>query len=414
MLTSLFPQAHTRYTTLPVLGGSLEGLCAWLVNLGYPLSAVRRRIEGAPLLDKCLQQRDIHSLTGCTATQLRACFPRQKRWTAQIAYSLGRSLMTYLEEQGVLTAPPPTPSERLLDAYCHHLGRVRGLAPSRIRLHWSYCAQFLRFLRYDVNVQCLSEVRIGVLEAFLTETANRLGRITMQTVVATLRSFLRFLTLSGIVPAGLDRQLESPRHYRDERFIRALSWDDVISLLNTVNRSTVKGTRDYAMLLLIATYGLRISEVASLQLEDIQWRARVIRVPRPKIGTPLDMPLTDEVATALLEYLRHRKSEESERHVFLRVRVPRGPIQPYAVAEAFYFWSERANVHPPGLGGPHCLRHALAMHLLRQGTSIKTIGDLLGHRNPESTGIYLRLPVQDLHDVALPLPITAVGPEVMA
>ena len=84
MLTSLFPQAHARYTTLPVLGGSLEGLCASLVNLGYPLSAVRRRVEGAPLLDKCLQQRDIHSLAGCTATQLRAGAPYTNSWSCTV------------------------------------------------------------------------------------------------------------------------------------------------------------------------------------------------------------------------------------------------------------------------------------------------------------------------------------------
>lgn len=82
----------------------------------------------------------------------------------------GRTLVTgvprqdFLKERGELTVPPPTPSERLLETYCHHLGRVRGLAPSRIRQHWSYCAQFLRYLRYDVNVQCPSGVSIGVLD----------------------------------------------------------------------------------------------------------------------------------------------------------------------------------------------------------------------------------------------------------
>jgi integrase/recombinase XerD len=65
---------------------------------------------------------------------------------------------------------------------------------------------------------------------------------------------------------------------------------------------------------------------------------------------------------------------------------------------------EHAGIRFPGRGGTHCLRHALAMHLLREQTPITTIGALLGHRSVESTGIYLRLDVEDLRDVALPLP----------
>ena len=160
------------------------------------------------------------------------------------------------------------------------------------------------------------------------------------------------------------------------------------------------------MLLLIATYGLRVSEVASLDLDDIQWQARIVRVPRPKVGTPLALPLTDEVAAALVAYLRHRSGEAGERRLFLRARAPRGPVQSTGVCDAFDVWAARAGVHAPGLGGPHCMRHALAMHLLRRGTPLKTLGDLLGHRSAESTGVYLRLQVEDLRDVALPLPTT--------
>jgi integrase/recombinase XerD len=166
-----------------------------------------------------------------------------------------------------------------------------------------------------------------------------------------MRSFLRFLAAGGEIPIGLDRHLESPRHHCGERLARALHWEDILSLLRGIDRSTVKGCRDYAMLLLIATYGLRRSEVSSLDIDDIQWRARAIRVPRPKVGTPLVVPLTDEVATALVEYLRQRAGEASERRLFLRVRAPRGPIQATAVLNPFDFWAVRAGVNMPGLGG---------------------------------------------------------------
>jgi integrase/recombinase XerD len=406
MLTSLFPLTHRRYTTLPVLGGVLEKLCVWLQARGFPSNAIRRRMEAAPFLDQHLRRRQIRSLRNCTAAHLRRCLPREKRWTPQIAYALGRSLLEYLHERGELTATPPTPSERLTGFYRVHLERVRGLAPRSVRQHARLAAGFLRFLKYDDRSDGLHGLQVAETDAFVIKAGARVGRITMQTVATILRSFLRFLAARGEAPAGLDRHIESPRQYRNERLVRAVPWDAVLSLLRAIDRSTLKGRRDYAMLLLIATYGLRVSEVVSLELDDIGWRARVIRVPRPKVGSPLAVPLTDEVATALVDYLRHRSPQATCRQLFLRVRVPQGPLQSTAVSDAFDVWAIRAGLRLPSLGGPHCLRHSLAMHLLRQGTPLKTIGDLLGHRSVESTGVYLRLHVEDLRDVALSLPMT--------
>ena len=405
MLTSLFPLTHTRYTSLPLVGGVLEKLCAWLEVRGFPSNAIRRRVVAAPFLDHFLRHRHVRSLRECTAAHLTACLPREERWTPQLAYALGRSLLEYLEQQGQLASTPPTPSDRVIAAYRGYLARVRGLAPTSVQRHAVLIGHFLRFLTYDDRSQGLHGLQVTEIDAFVADAGRHMGRITIQKVAAILRSFLRFLAAHGEAPVGLDAHIESPRHYRGERLVRALPRDAVLSLLQAIDRSTLKGRRDYAMLLLIATYGLRVSEVASLDLDDIAWRTRVIRVPRPKVGTPLAVPLTDEVATALLDYLRHRGPETRERRLFLRVRAPRGPIKSTAVCDVFDAWAAHAGLHVPALSGPHCLRHSLAMHLLRQGTPVKTIGDLLGHRSVESTGIYLRLHVEDLRDVALPLPM---------
>jgi site-specific recombinase XerD len=387
-----------------VLGGVLEKLCTWLQGKGFPLNAIRRRIVAARFLDECLRARGVLSLSGCTALQLKACLPREKRWTPQIAYSLGRSLLEYLQERGELATVASTPSEQVVAAYRDYLQRVRGLAPRTARRHAVMALRFLRFLKYDDRSDSLRNLRVAEIDAFVTHEGRRVGRITMQKLAAMLRSFLKFLAAREEAPAGLATCVESPRQFRGERLARALPWDQVLSLVRTVDRSTLKGCRDYAMLLLIAAYGLRAAEVAALELDDIAWRSRVIRVPRPKIGTPLVVPLTDEVATALLEYLRHRGHDDQHRRLFFRVRAPKGPIESTAVCDVFDAWAARAGLALPALGGAHCLRHSLAMHLLRQKTPIKTIGDLLGHRSVESTGIYLRLHVEDLRDVALPLP----------
>ena len=175
------------------------------------------------------------------------------------------------------------------------------------------------------------------------------------------------------------------------------------ALLRSIDRSRPLGRRDYAIFLLMATYGLRASEIAALRLDDIEWRVERIRVSRPKIGTPLLLPLTDEVGASLVDDLHRGRPSDPHREMFLRGRAPAGVLKPTAVTEAFQGWSRRSGLRIP-FQGAHCLRHSYAVHLLRQGASLKTIGDILGHRNAESTCVYLRLAVEDLRDVALSLP----------
>ena len=140
-----------------------------------------------------------------------------------------------------------------------------------------------------------------------------------------------------------------------------------------------------------------------MRLDDIEWRARLLRVPRRKTDTPLILPLTDEAGAALIDYIRHARPKSSLREVFLRVCAPEGRLRPTAATNAFRGWTRRSGLPIP-YKGPHCLRHSLAVHLLRQGAALKTIGDLLGHRSAESTCVYLRLHVEDLRDVGLNLP----------
>ena len=146
------------------------------------------------------------------------------------------------------------------------------------------------------------------------------------------------------------------------------------------------------MLLLIATYGLRSCEIVTLTLDDIDWRAGQLRISQHKTASWLVLPLTDEVGASLVDYLHHRHPCLPYREVFLRCRVPEGVLKRTAVTDVFQAWSRRSGLDIP-FHGPHCLRYSYAMHLLREGTPLKTIGDILGHRTAESTCVYLRLSI---------------------
>jgi site-specific recombinase XerD len=318
--------------------------------------------------------------------------------------ALVRSLAEYLDEQGVLADPPgKTATQELVGAYRDHLDHVRGLAKMTLAHHASSAAEFLMFLGYEADPGVLRRLKPRQLEAFIKAVGPGVCRETLQHTVAHLRSFLRFLVGREALADGLGAAIDTPRVYRGERLPRALSWKTVQAFLAAIDRSTPMGRRDYAMFLLITTYGLRTSEVAALRLDDIEWRAGRLRVPRPKVKTPIVLPLTKEVGAAIIEYLRRGRPDLSHREVFLRVRSPAGTLKPTAVTEAFQAWTRRSGLPIP-YQGPHCLRHSLAVHLLRQGTSIKAIGDLLGHRSAEATCVYLRLNIADLRDAALEVP----------
>jgi site-specific recombinase XerD len=402
MLADLCPRTHARYTSLQLLGPYVEDFVAWLQAQGYPPLPIRRRLLVLPRVDLLLHRRGVRRLGAVTHAQFLGLAPRDSQDDVYLA-AVVRSLADYLDGRGLLPCPAATPCVRIVSAYRDQLQQVRGLADSTLAGHCTTAAELLAFVGYDRHPARLQHLGARQIEAFVREVGPRLRRESLQHAVGQLRSFLRFLGSRGEIAGGLDTLVDTPRLYRGERLPRSLPWETVQAFLAAIDRSTPMGRRDYGMFMLIATYGLRTCEVANLRLDDIEWRADRLRVSRPKTRTPIVLPLTQEVGAALLDYLRHARPHLSYREVFLRVRAPAGPLASTAVTEAFQAWTRRGAL-PISYQGPHCLRHSLAVHLLRQGTSLKAIGDLLGHRSVESTCVYLRLHVEDLREAALDLP----------
>jgi site-specific recombinase XerD len=407
MLTEIYPRCHVRYESLHVLGPHLDGFVAWLRLQGYPPLPIRMRVRAAKRLDALLRQRGVRRPGDLTAAELLAYAPENSQEDIALA-AVVRSLLRYFQDQHALALAPCTPAQQLLASYRTHLESVRGLAANTVAHHDATVSELLAHLGHDQDPDRLRTLDPRRIEDFLEVVGRRVGRESLQHVVAHLRSFLRFLAACELAPAGLDTQIDTPRVYRGERLPRALPWETVLAFLRSIDRSTPMGRRDYAMFLLVVTYGLRCCEVVSLSLEDLDWREGRLNVPRPKVRSPLMLPLTAEVGAAILAYLQDGRPTLPHRQVFLRSRAPAGTLKPTALTEAFQGWVRRSGLPIP-YQGPHCLRHSLAVHLLRQGTPLKTIGDLLGHRSTESTCVYLRLHVEDLRDVALALPADVRG-----
>ena len=165
------------------------------------------------------------------------------------------------------------------------------------------------------------------------------------------------------------------------------------------------GMRDYAILMLLAAYGLRAGEIVRLRLEDIDWRRDILRVRHSKTGAYSELPLLREVGESVLRYLQKARPRSVHREIFLRRYAPHRPFKEGSALNGVTSARLKAAVITPrGKKGPHAFRHARAMSLLRSAVPLKIIGDVLGHTSAEAVGVYLKLATEDLRKVGLELP----------
>jgi len=405
MLTQLFPKTFKQYSSLPLLGSIADDFSKRLLQQGYQEGSVCNQLRTIIRIDKSLRQCGVKRLEEITRESLHAFLPAKSQDDRLLAGTI-RALERFLYEKRLLSSPkddPPSRTGMLLLLYTAYLKEVRAFADSTISHHRFTTSQFLDHLNYESNPYSLSTLNSVNVEKFVRTSGVKYSRGTLQHIVANVRGFLRFLSTKGIIAHGLDTQIDTSRVYRLEQLPHSLPWDKVCALLSSIDQTTSMGLRDYTMLFLIATYGLRTCEIVTLTLDDIHWREGWIQIPQRKTDSSLALPLTDEAGTVLLKYLKHGRPSLPYRELFLRVRAPAGRLKPTAVTEVFQGCVRRSGIDIK-FQGPHCIRHSFAVHLLRQGTSLKVIGDLLGHRSAESTCVYLRLATDDLRDVALPLP----------
>lgn len=406
MLQSLLPKAHSKFRALPLLGSVADGFGDWLAESGYTPGSRKFSIRFLVHADAELRKRGVRRVADLSRSilydswrDLIKTFPNHAGTVRTLARYLNAVGMI---ETGAIEETPAVSHARMLsDEYASFLQKVRGCAASTISSHRLASRCFLEHLE-STNI-ALNSMQPGDIEAYITNASTRMCRASLQHEVAAVRGLLRYLASDGRVPTGLDRLIDTPRLYRLEQLPRALPWETVTSLLQSIDKKSPMGLRDYAMFLLIATYGLRASEVVAISLDDIRWRQGSLRIHQRKTSSPLELPLTNEVSAALVKHLQRTPPAAPYRKIFLRMRAPIGLLKPTAVTEAFQALVRKSGLEIP-FQGPHCLRHSFAVQLLKNGTPLKTIGDILGHRTAESTSVYLRLATGDLREVSLPVP----------
>jgi integrase/recombinase XerD len=306
--------------------------------------------------------------------------------------------------------PPSTALEifhrELVDSYDAWLRDLRALCPVTRTKRTTHALRFLVFLGPRADKKSLGRLSVQKLDAYVRHCCSGLARASIEDRTVCLRDFLRHLHRRGCTASDLSGTVIGPHIYDHEGIPSALGAEEVQKVLE-VTRADLSptGLRDYAILMLLATYGLRAAEIVRMRLEDIDWRRAVLGVRHAKTGTYSELPLLTEPGEALLQYLEKARPRSTHREIFLRILPPYRPFKGGSILNCVTGARLRAaGVHPRGRKGPHAFRHARAVSLLRSGVPLKVIGDVLGHTSAQATAEYLKLATEDLRAVGLEIP----------
>jgi site-specific recombinase XerD len=395
------------------IADSVERYVTWLSAQRYSQSTVKRRVPTAVAFGDFakdhgaeeLQQLPDYVESFAQAYAASHGRSRKPAVRAKIVY-FARNIARQMLRQALPGYVGPGRSHRPANAFERQAPRFfeflqdeKGLRPASIRQYQFHLRQFATHLQ-QIGVRDVARVTPLILSNFIAQYGPRVAWSTVRNACGTLRVFLRYLHREGLIAKDLSPLVEFPQHFRHSGIPRSISWDQVERVLAGIDRRSHSGKRDFAILGMLATYGLRACEVAALKLDDIDWRNDRIKIRERKAGNTTTYPLATAVGAALIDYIKNARPATPDRHVFFRTLAPFEPIGAAAITCRATFYIRKAGIQVPRPGS-HTLRHSCVQRLVDANFSLKHIGDYVGHRNASSTLIYAKIAVERLRTVAL-------------
>ena len=317
-----------------------------------------------------------------------------------------KRLLSVLREAGLAAPAPPTPltpHDHIFDQFSHYLDKERGLPPKSIVRHLPIIRQFLREV-CPAGARDLGKIDHETVIRYVERHARDWSADTGKIMCWALRAFLRYLHCNGLNQRALADCVPSIRRWKFASLPTYLSAVQVEKVLACCDRTTTMGRRDYAILMMLARLGMRAGSVATLTLDDIDWRSAEMLI-RAKGRQRTRMPLPPDVGEAVVAYLRDGRPTSNCRRLFLRGLAPYvGLASGCAVTMIAKAALQRADIRGFAHHGAHLFRHSLATELLQSGATLSQIGQLLGHQSHDSTRIYAKVDIEVLRTVSQPWP----------
>jgi site-specific recombinase XerD len=390
------------------LGNEIDRIAAYLSRLGY------KRDSAMIYLSRIARFSAYAARCGCIKSApieaqvvdrfLSARSTTAARLTAQTA--IGHAARAVPERFALRPSQQEHDADGpLLADYLQHVRIVRGLQPKTCEGLALTARRMLAWHKKQLPGEPLSAIAakhvLGMTQDLVSACGSSHAR---SSTTAYMRSFLRYLHWADLNAQDLAPFVATIACWRLAHVPPRLAWEDVRRAIDAIETTTRSGVRDRAMMLLLATTGLRNKELRQLELGDIRWRAGEVLVRRTKGHRDRLVPLLEETGKALAQYVLHARPRIHERRVFLSHMPPvRAFRYSSTVSQIVRMRLERGGVSVQR-GGAHLLRHCLATRLVAQRRPIKEVADLLGHRNIDTTSIYVKVAIPQLTDVALPFP----------
>lgn len=313
-------------------------------------------------------------------------------------FQLHRTILRrYYNNKKILVDPTFIAISNRFKSYCE----VKGCAEVTIKY---YVSQSERFMDYLIShkITCCREITLSLINDYIKTLAGYAYK-TIEQNIYSIRIFLRFLL--SIQEIETDLAAKTPMLQARKQTCIPSVWtkDELKRLIEVIDRGSPQGKRDYAIILLACCLGMRCTDIKNLRFDNFHWEDKKLIFTQSKTKTPISLPLTAEVGWAVIDYLKYGRPKADSPYIFIRHLAP---FEAFAKKNTLMQLIKRymALAHIPTLKkkrGMHSLRHTMASRLLEKETPLSVISDILGHIDPDSTAIYLKVDIQKLKECAL-------------
>jgi site-specific recombinase XerD len=390
------------------LGTDLDDLAIALQQQGYAWESIRGYLRGCDQFARWLPQQG-YAIADVNPTLIKRYISGLQRPPSgrfpEGAQGLSHLLKLWGQKKRLperIDEAPPTEADQWLLRYDQYLDQVCGAAVST-RHHYLRMARRFLATCFGTGRLAWSSLQAQQIADFVTqEAANKRGG-SRKLPSTAVRSVLRFLVFSGELAPGVEAAALTPRQWRHDSIPPRLTTQEVEQTLALYSGGTPTDLRNRAILTLLSRLGLRASEIISLCLDDINWQEAHLVIRAGKTHREHVLPLSQDVGMTLAEYLCWGRPATTSREVFLHCRAP---FRPFSDAAAISRIAARALARAGVTGyarlGAHIFRHTAASNMVNRGANFKDVADVLGHQSLQTTGIYAKLDLPTLSEVALP------------
>ena len=286
--------------------------------------------------------------------------------------------------------------EHLLDQFLNYLVVERGLSPNTLE---SYSRDLIKYLEY-LSRKCIKDINetsdLTVISFFTSLKKDGLSNRSIARNLSSIKMFYKFLAEDHHIKSNPTLNIETPK--RESKLPQVLSMEEVDSLLKIPDRNTPLGLRDAALLELLYATGLRVSEIISLPLNNINLEAGYL-IAYGKGSKERLVPIGEVAQNLIKEYLEKARpallKKKQSNYLFITRRTKPMTrqgfwklIKKYASASGI-----KKNITP------HTLRHSFASHLLERGADLRSVQIMLGHSDISSTQIYTHVTTERLKKI---------------